>query len=163
MLQNLQSIADDLRQGRGTIGRLLSDDALARNAEKTVETVREQVAALGPFIAKLDEAAKQAVALLTAAASGKEGVPSLIRSADAVLQNAQSVLRDVSRATRYLPDISRNIAGGTANLPALMAQAQVTAAELERLLKQLQGSWLLGGGGGAPPAGTRLPAAKVQP
>ena len=162
VLQSVQSIADDLRQGRGTIGRLLSDDSLARQAEQMVETMRQEVASLAPLTAKLDEAAKQMVALLATLASAKEGVPSLIRSADEVLQNVQSVLRDVSRAARYLPEISRNVAGGTAGLPALLAQAQVAAAEFEKLLKQLQGSWLLGGGG-APPATTRLPATRVQP
>jgi phospholipid/cholesterol/gamma-HCH transport system substrate-binding protein len=163
MLQSLQAIADDLRQGRGTLGRLLTEDSLARDAEQTVNTLQEQIKALAPLIAKLDDAAKQADALLAAAASGKEGVPSLIRRVDAVLQTLQSALRDISRATPYLPEISRNVAGGTASLPALMTQTQLAAAELERLLKQLQGSWLLGGSGGGPPPATRLPAGRLQP
>ena len=46
---------------------------------------------------------------------------------------------------------------------ALLAQTQQTTLELERLLTQLRGNWLLGGGGEVEPAGTRLPALEARP
>jgi phospholipid/cholesterol/gamma-HCH transport system substrate-binding protein len=161
-MDSVAVISDSMREGRGTVGRLLTDDTLVRRTEQTVQAVQEQIAALSPLVARLDDAAKQADALVQAAASGKEGVPSLMRRADTLLQNLQTAARDISRATPYLPDIARNVAGGAADLPALLTQTQVAAAELEKLLSQLRGSWLLGGGG-SQPAQTRLPPTRIQP
>jgi phospholipid/cholesterol/gamma-HCH transport system substrate-binding protein len=96
------------------------------------------------------------------ASSGKNGVPDLIRRLDAMLANLQSVTHDVARASPRLPEITQNLAGGTADLPALLTQTQVTATELERLLTQLRGLWLLGGGN-TPPSPARLPATQLQP
>jgi phospholipid/cholesterol/gamma-HCH transport system substrate-binding protein len=157
------AISENLQKGHGTLGRLLTDDTLAHQAEQTVATAQQQIASLAPLIARLDDAAKQADALAQSAASNTEGVPNLIRRVDALLQNLQSATRDVARATPRLPEIARNMAGGTADLPALLTQTQVTAAELEQLLTQLRGLWLLGGGGNAPPPQGRLPATRLQP
>lgn len=162
-MDDLVAIGDNLKQGHGTLGRLLTDDTLISRTEQTVTTANDQIAALGSVIAKLDDAAKQADELALRAASGKEGVPSLIRRVDALLQNLQSATRDAARATPQLPAITRNVAGGTADLPALLTQTQVTAAELEALLTQLRGSWLLGGGSNQAPPQTRLPATQLQP
>jgi phospholipid/cholesterol/gamma-HCH transport system substrate-binding protein len=162
-MDSIVTIADNLRDGHGTLGRLLADDTLARGAERTIQALQEQIAALSPVIARLDDAAKQTDELLQLAASGKEGVPNLIRRTDAMLQSLQSAARDVSRATPYLPEITKNVAGGTTNLPALLTQTQLAAAELERVLTQLRGSWLLGGGGAQPPPNPRLPSTRVQP
>jgi phospholipid/cholesterol/gamma-HCH transport system substrate-binding protein len=61
-----------------------------------------------------------------------------------------------------LPQIAKNIAGGSADLPALLTQVQVAAADLQKLIIQLRGSWLFGGGG-SQPAETRLPPSRIQP
>jgi phospholipid/cholesterol/gamma-HCH transport system substrate-binding protein len=45
-----------------------------------------------------------------------------------------------------MPAIAKNVEDSTANLPALLTQLQVTTAELNKLVGQLRGSWLLGGG-----------------
>jgi phospholipid/cholesterol/gamma-HCH transport system substrate-binding protein len=158
------AITDNLQKGHGTLGRLLTDDTLLSHAEQTAATAQQQIAALAPMIARLDDAAKRADALVEFAGSDKQGVPALIRRLDAVLENLQAATRDVAHATPRLPEIARNMAGGTADLPALLTQTQVTAAELEQLLTQLRGLWLLGGGGGgSPPPQTRLPASRLQP
>jgi phospholipid/cholesterol/gamma-HCH transport system substrate-binding protein len=89
MMNDVAVIADNLKQGHGTLGRLLTDDTLARQTEQTVMTANDRMAALGPVIARLDDAAKQADELVQHAASGKDGVPNLIRRVDALLQNLQ--------------------------------------------------------------------------
>ena len=155
-------VSEKLRNGHGTLGRLLTDDSLARQAELTVDSMRDQIAALGPVIARLDDVTRQADELAQLAASGKEGMPNLLRRVDALLQNLQTAMRDAARATPQLPQIAHNVETGTANLPALLTQTQITAAELEALLTQLRGSWLLGGGSNSVPQ-TRLPATRLQP
>jgi phospholipid/cholesterol/gamma-HCH transport system substrate-binding protein len=158
----LASVSEGLQKGNGTLGRLLTDNTLAREAEQTVGSVHDQIAALGSIIARLDDVAGRADELTRLAASGKEGVPNLLHRVDALLQNLQTAMHDATRATPQLPQIARNVETGTANLPALLTQTQVTAAELEALLTQLRGSWLLGGGDSPAPQ-TRLPATRLQP
>ena len=157
------TITDNLQKGHGTLGRLLTDDTLLSHAEQTAATVQQQIAALTPMIARLDDLTRRADALAEFADSNKQGVPALIRRIDAVLENLQAATHDVARATPRLPEIARNMAGGTADLPALLTQTQVTAAELEQLLTQLRGLWLLGGGGSPPPPQARLPVTRLQP
>jgi phospholipid/cholesterol/gamma-HCH transport system substrate-binding protein len=162
-MDSIASVSEDLQKGRGTLGRLLTDDTLARRAEQTVGSVHDQVAAFEPVIARLDDVARQADELTRLAASGKEGMPSLLRRVDTLLQDLQTATRNAARATPQLPQIARNVETGTANLPALLTQTQITAAQLEALLTQLRGSWLLGGGGDNPAPQTRLPATRLQP
>ena len=156
-------VSEGLQRGHGTLGRLLMDDTLARQAEQTVGNVNERVTALGPIIARLDDVARSADELAGLAASGKEGIPNLLRRVDALLQNLQTATRDVARATPHLPQIARNVETGTANLPSLLTQTQITAAELEALLVQLRSSWLLGGSDNTPAPRTRIPATQLQP
>jgi phospholipid/cholesterol/gamma-HCH transport system substrate-binding protein len=65
-----------------------------------------------------------------------------------------------------MPAITRNVEGSTANLPALLTQTQLTAQQLEELLTQMRGMWLLGGSNNSgPPAPSteRLPTSEVRP
>jgi hypothetical protein len=62
-----------------------------------------------------------------------------------------------------LPQIVRNAETASADLPALLTQIQITAMELEKLLVQVRGSWLLGGGSAAAPEPRRVPASNAQP
>lgn len=157
------AIAENFQNGRGTIGRLISDDTLARQAEQTVVAARDQVAALKPAIDHLDEAARLAEDLVRRADSDKEGLPEILRRTDALMQNLQSASRDLSRATPRMPEIADNVASSSRGLPPLLTQIQITAAELERLLAQLRASWLLGGGQADAPPQTRLPPGRLQP
>ena len=156
------AIAEGLQNGQGTLGRLVTDNTLAHEAERTVATAHEQIDTLAPIIARLDDAARRIDTLMQTVASHREDIPVLLRRADVILQGVQAAMRDISRATPQVPDITRNMTSSTAELPALMTQMQVTTAELEKLLIQLQGSWLLGGGGSEPQQ-TRLPATRLQP
>ena len=158
----IAGVSEGLQKGHGTLGRLLTDDTLARQAEQTVGSVHEQIEALGSVIARLGDVARQADELAQLATSGKEGIPNLLRRVDGLLRNLQTAMRDAARASPQLPQIARNVETGTANLPALLTQTQITAAELEALLTQLRGSWLLGGGDNPVPQ-TRLPATRLQP
>jgi phospholipid/cholesterol/gamma-HCH transport system substrate-binding protein len=161
-MDSLVAVTDGLQKGQGTVGRLLTDDTLARRAEQTAATAQEQIAALGSVIARLDNVAQQTDALAQLAASQKEGVPSLLRRVDTLLADLQPAARDIARAAPRLPEIARNMASSTADLPALLTQTQITVAELERLLIQLRGLWLLGGG--RPPLEpSRLPTSQVKP
>ena len=94
-----------------------------------------------------------------------DGVPALLKQTNATLAALQGATTELARAAKYAPQIARNVAGGTDNLGGLLLQTQETARELELLLVQLRGVWILGGSNAPPPAPvpTRLPADEVRP
>lgn len=159
----LAALTTGLQHGEGTIGRLLTNDTLARETEQQVANLQPAIAKLNEAATKIDDAAGQIDALAKLAATGKEGAPALLRRADALLANLQSASQELARAATQLPTISRNLAGATANLPALLTQTQATAADLQRLVTQLRGLWLLGGSSRPSPEPRRLPASQIQP
>jgi phospholipid/cholesterol/gamma-HCH transport system substrate-binding protein len=151
-----------LERGEGAVGRLLSDDTLARQAEGAAADAR--AAAAG--VKRIMEEARAAVADLrglVATISAPDGVPAMLRRTDQTLASLQRVSGDLARAAPTLPQTARNVQQGTSNLPALMNQAQQTMRELERLSTQLRGMWLLGGSGPQAPEPSRPGADRVRP
>ncbi len=159
----LAEVMDRVNRGEGNVGHLLKDETLAQQIEATVASAHQSVQGLNDILGQLQQAAKQ-VNSLTKSAAGSEGVPALLKKTDAVLANLQGAMKDLTQAAARLPAISKNVEGTTANLPTLLTQTQITAQQLDQLLTQLRGLWLLGGGGNPPPAESqRLPASEVRP
>jgi phospholipid/cholesterol/gamma-HCH transport system substrate-binding protein len=79
-------------------------------------------------------------------------------NAEKSLAAVQTITRDLARAT---PQIARNVEETSENLPMVVRQARATTAELQQLVVQLRGHWLLG----RDPEGTatRLPSTAVRP
>ncbi|MCQ8241778.1 MlaD family protein [Rhizosaccharibacter radicis] len=142
MTATLNGIATDLRGGKGSAGRLLTDDALFRQAAAILDQLHDTLDRLRPLQAQL-------------AAAATHG--------NAALANVQAASADLRRATPQLPAISRHAADATAQLPALLSQTQEATDQLSKLLQQLRGWWLLGGSGAPKPAPQLLPPAAVQP
>ena len=161
----LADLVDGIKKGQGSIGRLLVDDTMVREAEDTVQSVHESVAKLGPIMDELQTATHDISALARTTNAAAADVPALIRRMDQVLISLQGVIQDLGKATNHLPQIARNVEGGTANLPSLLIQAEQTLHDLDNLIAQIKGSWLLGGGGANAPAQapSRLPSTQVRP
>ena len=141
-MATLNAIVTGIHEGKGSAGRLLSDDTLIRQAEATVTTLKGVVAQLDPIIGR---------------------VPGLEDRTQQILANVRAATGDLKQATPQLPAIAHNVAETTANLPALLTQAQASTEQLEKLLVQLRGNWLLGGSGTPPPDPLRLPPREVRP
>jgi phospholipid/cholesterol/gamma-HCH transport system substrate-binding protein len=79
-------------------------------------------------------------------------------NAEKSLAAVQTITRDLAKAT---PQIARNVEETSENLPMVVRQARATTAELQQLVVQLRGHWLLG----RDPEGTatRLPSTVVRP
>jgi phospholipid/cholesterol/gamma-HCH transport system substrate-binding protein len=155
-----------IEKGEGNVGRLLADETLVRGVEGTVGEAQASIGDLRRILAQLQTAAQDVSEMTKAANAPQGGVPSLLKRTDQALASLQGSMRELSRAAQRAPQIARNVEGGTANLPSLLTQTQQTARELEQLLVQLRGSWLLGGGGNntAPPeAAPRLAPTEVRP
>jgi phospholipid/cholesterol/gamma-HCH transport system substrate-binding protein len=159
-----------LERGEGTVGRLLTDDTLVREAEGAV-------ARTGALVETLQGASRdiqRLTAQLSGTGNGRNGrgapapgsVQSVLARADRALASVERAAADLARATPALPRAARSVQDSTEPLPAVIIQAQETARELELLLTQLRGHWLLGGGGSAPAPPRAVPrpsAERVRP
>jgi phospholipid/cholesterol/gamma-HCH transport system substrate-binding protein len=138
-----------MQQGEGTAGRLLADDRVVRQVEGMLTAANAVVEQLHPIMAELEKSSRN-VSTLTDSVSGQaQALPALVQDAKASVASLRLITKDLSRTTPALP--------------ALLAQTQQTTLELERLLTQLRGNWLLGGGGEVEAAGTRLPPLEARP
>src|SRR4051794_23057863 len=98
------SVAVGLQKGQGTLGRLFTDDTLAREAEATVATANAQVAALAPIITQLEHTTSQAEEAARTASLAMQDVRGLLIDARRQLggrgTELESVLRSAERVTR---------------------------------------------------------------
>ncbi|MGD8962668.1 MAG: MlaD family protein [Desulfobacterales bacterium] len=143
LLVNLNSIADKIDSGEGTIGRLLTEDKLVRGLEALV--VR-----LETIFDDLDKTIRN-VAAYSAEFDNETGdIPEITRSLKKTMASMQIVMKDLSEATPRLPKIVENVGDTADAVPVLVLQLQQVMVELERLIQQLQSHWLLGGGSRRP-------------
>jgi phospholipid/cholesterol/gamma-HCH transport system substrate-binding protein len=152
-----------LERGEGSVGRLLTDDTLAREAE---DAARRVTAVLGRLEAVAEDAARVAAAVAgsdgEAEPGGGGGVPALLNRADQTLAELQRASADVARATPSLLRTTRNVERAANSVPALLVQVQETARELELLVNQLRGLGLLGGSTSGASGGGGTPRAREQ-
>ncbi len=157
LLANLNSIADKIDSGEGAIGRMLTEDKLVRDLETLT-------ARMGPILDDL-KTTMQNVAAFSAEFDMQTGdIPEITRSLKKTLASMEMVMKDLSRTTPQLPQIVKNVGDTTDTVPVLVLQVQQVMVELERLIKQLQSHWLLGGGSGQPSqTATRISPLEVSP
>jgi len=152
----LADTMERIDRGEGNIGVLLKDETLAQNVGDVVAKARTAMA-------QLDNVTRDVAAIVAAANTKDSGVPALLKRTDQTLASLQSAMADLSQGAKRVPQIASNVEGGTENLGGLLVQTQQTAHELELLLTQLRGLWLLGGNGALPAKPVRLPATEVSP
>jgi phospholipid/cholesterol/gamma-HCH transport system substrate-binding protein len=143
--QGLAEIVDRTNRGEGNVGRLLSDQTLIRQTETAVGSAQDTVATLNALFAELQKSALD-IRDVTRKAGGSNGLPAVLKRADATLATLQGLLMELGKGSNRMPAIAKNVQDSTANLPALITQLQVTVSQLDKLMEQLRGSWLLGGG-----------------
>jgi phospholipid/cholesterol/gamma-HCH transport system substrate-binding protein len=152
----LAETMERINKGEGNIGVLLKDETLARNAQDTAAAARAAMA-------QLETVTHDIAAIVAAANTSDSGVPALLKRTDQTLASLQAAMKDLSQGAERVPQIARNVEGGTENLGSVLVQTQQTAHELELLLTQLRGLWLLGGNGAPPAKPVRLPSTEVSP
>jgi phospholipid/cholesterol/gamma-HCH transport system substrate-binding protein len=146
LLANLNSITHRIEQGEGTIGRLLTEDKLVRDLESLIAQLDTETKRIGPILDDLKTTVQNVSAFSTQFDEPSGDVPQIARSLKEALASAEAVLKDLSQATPQLPKIVKNFDDTADTVPILVLQVQQVMVELERLIRQLQTSWLLGGG-----------------
>ncbi|GBQ59771.1 MlaD family protein [Komagataeibacter swingsii] len=141
MMATLDATITDMHAGKGSIGRLMTNDDLIRQAEQMITSLNATVAQLTPI---------------------EKQLAGVMDKASASMTNVQKATGDLSNAT---PAITHNLQDASQQLPVLLVQAQTTASSLQKLVDQMRGLWILGGNGNkaAKHVHARLPAQKVQP
>jgi phospholipid/cholesterol/gamma-HCH transport system substrate-binding protein len=156
MLHNLSIISDRLQKGEGAIGRLLGDGTMGRQLQATV-------AQANAIVAQIEHVARDVSAVSRTVNAQAQALPTIIANTDRALAATAQVMEELSRSSPAVAGVARNADAASANLPALLVQTQQTTLELERLLVQLRGLWVLGGSGGPEPPAGRLDASEARP
>jgi len=158
---SLAEISARVERGEGNIGRVVGDDTLVRDLEAAVSTANQGVQKVGGILAQLESTGADIGAVVRQIRDGKPGLPALLRETGQILADVRNMTRDFKGVTARAPAIARNVDQSTENFPALLQQTTVTAQQLDKLLGQLRGHWLLGGG--SAPEAVRLPATQARP
>lgn len=124
MMAQLDATITDMHAGKGTVGQLMTNDELIRQAQSAAVSLNAVIDRLKPIEAQ---------------------IAAIMSKTDATMGNIKSASHDLKGATPHLPAIASSVEASTADLPALLAQAQTTLYGLEKLTDQLRGMWLLGG------------------
>ena len=163
-LASLRSISQRIDRGEGTLGQLVTDTTLIDELESVLRRTNEAMSELGPILQEMQGVARNAALMSERLGEQSAAIPQVADRAVAALDSLESVMADVKRTTPELPRLTRNVADSTAELPVLLLQSQQTLTELEGLIRQLRGSWLLGGGGAAAEqAPARVPPLEITP
>jgi phospholipid/cholesterol/gamma-HCH transport system substrate-binding protein len=148
LLANMNSIADRIDRGEGTIGRLLTEDKLVRDLESLIARLDTETGRLGPVLDDLGATMQNVAAFSTQVNAQSADIPEMAHSLKEALASVEVVMKDLSQVTPQLPKIVKNVGDTTETLPVFVLQVQQMTVELERLIRQLQSSWLLGGSSG---------------
>lgn len=141
---NISDTTDDLRNGRGLLGRLLTDDELSAEAEAAVAEFRE----VGENLRELSDGLTQGEGTLGKLFASDEMYTTLKKSIDGLseisrgIQNGEGVIgklmndddlaAEVDRAVRNFTAISDDLKAGKGTLGALLADS-TTATNLEAI------------------------------
>lgn len=117
LIARLVRVLDDVIEGRGTVGKLLADDALFDDLTGAVGDVRGIVTELGKLSEVLASTAEE-----------------LDRTGDAVQSSAKSLEVTGSAVERS----SSAVEGAVDDIPPALAKLERTLVELERTLKAIQ-------------------------
>ena len=164
LFANLNIISAKISRGEGTVGRLLTEDALVKEVEALISLLNENIARLDPLFDELETTVGNVSKISANINKQSKDLPEVTLKLKEVLVSVKAVMDDLSKTTPQLPRIAANMGDATDSIPVLMLETQQVMAELEQLLKQLQSSWLLGGKAGQKSRmSTRISPLEVKP
>ena len=129
ILTHVNAVTRQLAEKQGTAGRIIGDEALAKEVEGIVKDIRQTTSQLPAMAARLDTVMTNVEAVsrsLSAAAGEFPGISS----------DAGGVVKDVRAVTGGLT-------GEVANVQAVLLQAESALRETQKLVEGIQKHWLI--------------------
>ena len=164
LLANVNAISGKVSRGEGAVGRLISDDTLVVEIETLVAQLSENLNQIEPAFAELEATVRNVSEITAVVNEQTRGLPDVTGRVESILTTLEGMMTDLERTTPQLPRIAGNIGEATDSLPVLLIQMQQVMEELERLTRQLQSHWLLGGASDDEVrAGSRISPLEVRP
>lgn len=138
----LESMVAGVEQGKGTVGKLLTDSSLADDARKLLQSLEHMAAGV--------EQGKGTVGRLLNDTGLADEAEKLLAQAgrtmgelQGVATNLNAAVKNVQDGTARLPEITAAVANEMENLPGLVQQTQTSMRELQRLIEAMQRHWML--------------------
>lgn len=157
---DISDVSARIARGQGSIGRLINDDTLARSLETAVSSVNARLSQVDVILTDLETASGDVVKASRVVGQESGQLGGLIGNTNQTLVSLNNVLVQLSEVLPQLVEIADTT---TATLPTFLTQTQKTLFELETMLQQLQGHWLLGRGRGqSPTEPTRLSPLEIR-
>ena len=164
LLAGMDTISGKLSRGEGTIGRLLAEDTMMNEVEALISQLNRNLKRFEPLIDDLETTLGNVSKISAKINKQSQDLPEVTLKLKEVLVSVKAVMDDLNRTTPQFPRIAKNMGDATDTIPVLTLQIQEVMTELERLLKQLQSSWLLGGKAGRKSKeSTRISPLEVRP
>jgi phospholipid/cholesterol/gamma-HCH transport system substrate-binding protein len=164
LLASLKSISGKLSRGEGSIGRLLTEDQLARELENLISRLNQDLKHVDPILTDLKVTTRHASEFSANINEQSRELPEISQSLKDTLASVEAVMTDLRRTTPQLPKIAGNVSDASDSLPVLVLQIQQVMVDLELLVKQLQSHWLFGGKPQeAPGQSSRITPLEVSP
>ena len=145
LLANLNSISDRIDRGEGALGRILTEDKLVRDLEALIAQINTETKRVGPILDDLKNTIQNVAQFSNQINAQSKDIPKITQSLKKALVSVERVMKDLSQMTPQLPQVVKNVENTTDTFPVLILQVQQVMVEMERLIKQLQSHWLLGG------------------
>lgn len=136
---NLQTISDRIAKGEGTIGKLISDDALYQSTLKTVDTLNKTATDAQGLLADAKGAIRQVEGTFTNVNGAIGDVKGFMTDARTAVTNVQTMFGDarlaIGDARRALTNASDTVLVAKQTLTDVRADLQAGKGSLGKLLK----------------------------
>jgi phospholipid/cholesterol/gamma-HCH transport system substrate-binding protein len=162
-LRQLNSAAQRLERGEGSVGKLLADDTFADTLQQAAVNLNATIARLGGIFDEFRTVAADVTIIARDVRQTADDLPRVTIQMQASLDQLQAMLHDLKDMTAQLPAIANAIDLTAKNLPDFIMQSRETMRDMEKWLEVLQRHWLLGGARQAPSDTGRLTPLEALP
>jgi phospholipid/cholesterol/gamma-HCH transport system substrate-binding protein len=147
---DISGILSDIRQGKATVGKLLSTDngALYDKIDGLLAKLNDISQKVDAAAAKLPETMDNVTDASNSAKTAAKGLPEMQQTLHQVLKNLNRVLDDLSAMTpeirktvMHVGDMAQDVSKTTPRLPALMDDVERTLGETLIIVQSLKASW----------------------
>ena len=145
LLTRSATIAGQVEQGEGVVGRLVMDPEWANQLSELWTKLDASITEAQVAVKEAGRSASAAADIAESVRSQMEQLPQLVTQTQQVLEETQAILKSIRQTTDQTPRLIQAVSDQVEALPGLVIQTQQTLREIERLVEGLQSHWLIRG------------------